>query len=171
MRKKIIEKFFINSIINECALYDIANISVLVFNLQEPTTVVKDGKPLWLTRGITKDNTDKMPIIFFESLIEQISEGSCYDMTDMWVQRYLDERILRTTIASEVSCNNDIELTTNDDDVYISPDETKIDVAKVVAVDLKTLAHTYLCLNFNVSVYIKNVLAWCNNCNVSAQSA
>ena len=34
-------------------------ISVLVFNLQEPITVVKDGKPLQLMRGMIKNSTDK----------------------------------------------------------------------------------------------------------------
>ena len=55
-----------------------------------------------------------MPIIIFESLIEQISEGSCYDMTNMRVQRYLDEQILKMTITSEVSSNNDNKVTTID---------------------------------------------------------
>ena len=87
---------------------------MLVFNLQEPTTVVKDGKPLQLRRGMMKNSTDKMPIIIFESLIEQISEGSCYDMTNVPVQRYLDEQILKTPITSEVSSNNDIKVTTID---------------------------------------------------------
>ena len=106
-----------------------------------------------------KDSPDKMPIIIFESIIGQTSEGSCYDMTNMRVQRYLDERILKTTMISEVSSNNDIEATTNDHDVYIFPDKTTI-VAKVVAVDLKTLVQTYLCSNCNVSVSIENGLAW-----------
>ena len=104
-----------------------------------------------------------MPTIIFESLIEQISEGSCYNMTNMWVQRYLDERILKTTGTSEISSNNDIEVakSDDDDDVYISLDETKI-LTKVVALDLKTLVQTYLCSNCNVSVSIENGLAWCN---------
>ena len=80
-------------------------------------------------------------------------------------------------VISEVSSNNDIEVTTSDDDdddddddnddAYISPD-----VAKVVTLDLKTFVQTYLCSNCNVSVSTENGLAWCNNCdNVSAQSA
>ena len=93
--------------------------------------------------------------------MEQISEGSYYDMTNMRVQRYFDERILKTTITTEVSSDNDIEVTTNDDDdAYISPGETKI-VDKVVVVDLKTLVQTYLCLDCNVSVSVENGLAWC----------
>ena len=78
------------------------------------------------------DSTDKMPTIIFESLIEQISEGSCYDMKNMQVQGYLDERILKTTLISEISSNKDIErreikccavLTTNYDDAYISTND------------------------------------------------
>ena len=73
-----------------------------------------------------KDSTDKMSIVIFESLIEKISEGICYDMTMIRVQRYLDKRILNTTITSEVFPNNNIDVPTNDnDDVYIFPDETK----------------------------------------------
>ena len=74
--KKITKKFSIKSIINECTLYDIVDISVPVFNLQELTTVVKDGKPLRLRRGMIKNNSDKMPIIIFESLIEQKEIGT-----------------------------------------------------------------------------------------------
>ena len=100
-----------------------------------------------------------------------MSEESCYNMTNMQVQRYLNERILKTTLISEVCSNDNIEVTANDDDVYISPNETKT-VAKVVVVDLKTLAQTYLCSICNVSFSIESGLAWCNNCNnVSAQSA
>ena len=81
----------------------------------------------------------------------------------MWVQRYLDERILKPIMTFEVSSNNDIEVTTyGDDDVYLSSDETKI-VSKIIAVDLKTLAHTYSFSNYNASVSIENGLAWCNN--------
>ena len=45
-----------------------------------------------------KDSTNQMPIINCELLIEQMSEKSCYNMTNMQVQRYLDEGILKTTL-------------------------------------------------------------------------
>ena len=91
-----------------------------------------------------KENIDKMPIIICKLLTEQMLEESYYNMTDMQVQRYLDERILETILTSEVSSNNDTEITAIDDDVYISPNETKT-VAKVVAEDLEIRAQTYLC--------------------------
>ena len=67
-------------------------------------------------------------------------------MTNMQVQGYLDERILKTTLTSELSSTDDIEVTAVDDDVYISSNETKI-VVKVVAADLKTHARDLLVLN------------------------
>ena len=112
-----------------------------------------------------KDSTDKTPIIICELLIEEMSKESCYNMTNMRVQRYLDERIVKTTLISEVSLNGDIEVTANDDIVYILfTNETKI-VAKVVTADLKTLAQTYLCSICNMSFSIENELGWCINCN------
>ena len=125
---------------------------------------MKDVKPLRLRRRMIRDSTNKMPMIICELLIEQMSEESWYNMTNMQVQRYLDERILKTALTSEVSSNDDIEVTAIDDDVYISPNETKF-VAKVVTADLKTLVQTNLCSIFNVSFSIENGLPWCNNCN------
>ena len=72
-------------------------------------------------KGMIKGSTDKIPIVIFESLIEQISDGSCWDMTNMQVQRYLDEQTLKTTSNSEVCSDKDIEVTKNDDDNYIFP--------------------------------------------------
>ena len=33
----------------------------------------------------------------FESLIEKVTDVSCYNFTNMRVQRYLDEQVLKTT--------------------------------------------------------------------------
>ena len=122
-KKSIPKKSFINSIVNQCAFYGIVDISVLVFNLWEPTSAVKNVKLLQITKGMIKDNTDKMPIIIIESQIEQISDESCYDMTNMQKQRCLDERILKANLTLEVSSNKDIGVIKND--VYISPNEAE----------------------------------------------
>ena len=47
-----------------------------------------------------KDSNDKLPLIICELLITQMSEESCYSMTNMQPQRYLNERILKTTLTS-----------------------------------------------------------------------
>ena len=72
-------------------------------------------------KGMIKGSTDKIPIVIFESLTEQISDGSCWDMTNMQVQRYLDEQTLKTNSNLEVCSDKDIEVTKNDNDNYIFP--------------------------------------------------
>ena len=47
-----------------------------------------------------KDSNDKMPLIICELLIRKMWEESCYNMTNMQPQRYLNERILKTTLTS-----------------------------------------------------------------------
>lgn len=93
----------------------------LCLTWKKPTTVEKDGKPLQIMKGMIKGSTDKIPIVIFESLIEQISDGSCWDMTNMQVQRYLDEQTLKTNSNLEVCSDKDIEVTKNDNDNYIFP--------------------------------------------------
>lgn len=52
---------------------------------------MKDGKDLRLWKNMIKDSTDKMTVVIFELLIEKVRDGSCYDFTNMIVERYLDE--------------------------------------------------------------------------------
>ena len=44
-------------VINECAIYDIVDISGLVYNLQQETTNQKEVAPLRIRKGIMKDRT------------------------------------------------------------------------------------------------------------------
>lgn len=92
-------------IINECFLFDIFSVSVLVFNLQEKITVKKDGKGLRLRKVILKDNTDKISALLFALTIYKVSDGTCYNLTRMRVKKYHDERVLKSTEKKEV-CEN-----------------------------------------------------------------
>ena len=71
----IAETSTIHQVINECSLYDIANASVLVCNLQEEFSVKKEDKSLQVKKAILKDNTEKISGVSFEEIIDQIKEG------------------------------------------------------------------------------------------------
>ena len=118
-----------------------------------------------------KDNTEKISGVFFEEIIDQIKEGACYDLSKMRVQKYQEERVLKSTENSEAVENGALDLIKNDDDDNdASINETKM-VAKVVTIDLKTLGQTYQCAECNAPVTIQAALAWCQACdNVSSQS-
>ena len=118
-----------------------------------------------------KDATGKISGVFFESVIDHIKEGACYDITKMRVQKYQDNRVLKSTENTEVSENKVLDLVkTDEDNVDVSVSETKM-AAKVVSIDLKTLSETYQCSECNAPVVIRSGLAWCDACShVSTQS-
>ena len=150
---------------------NIINVFVLVFNLQEQITVKTEVKDLRLRKAILKDNRDKNLGVFFESTMDEISEGACYNLTKTRVQKYHDERVLESTENTEVSENTTLGLVKIvKDDKDVPFDETKI-AAEVVSIDLKTLTQTYQCSKCTAPVTIQNGLAWCDACNhVSSQT-
>ena len=52
--------------------------NLFLFLISKKITVTKDGKNLRLGKAILKDNTDKLSGVFFESTIDEITEGACY---------------------------------------------------------------------------------------------
>ena len=112
----IAETSTIHQVINECSLYDIVNVSVLVYNLQEEFSVKKEYKSLRVKKAMLKDHTEKISGVFFEEIIDQIKEGACYDLSKMRVQKYQEERVLKSTENSEAVENGVLDLIKNDDD-------------------------------------------------------
>lgn len=135
-RRKLTKSVSINQIIHEWALYDKVDITTLVFNLEEPVTVMKDGKDLRLWKNMIKDSTDKMTVVIFELLIEKVRDGSCYDFTNMIVERYLDEWVLKTTLTTWILKSQIIGFTKSDDDVIVCAKDTKV-VGKMVSVEFE----------------------------------
>ena len=72
--------FSVQQVINECAIYDIVDISGLVYNLQQETTNQKEGAPLRIRKGIMKDETGSIDMVLFSSVIDKISNNNCYDL-------------------------------------------------------------------------------------------
>ena len=51
--------------INECAIYNIVDVTGLIYKLQQEAATEKDGKPLRVKTPIIKDETRNMEIVFF----------------------------------------------------------------------------------------------------------
>ena len=70
-RKTLQSKIFtIEQVINECAIYDIVDVTGLVYNLQTEAEHEKDGKPLRIRKGMIKDETGSIKIVLFSSLVD-----------------------------------------------------------------------------------------------------
>ena len=82
--------FTVQQVINECAIYDVVDISGLVYNLQQETTSQKEGAPLRIRKGIMKDQKGSIEIVFFSSVIDKISNSNCYDLKKMRIQKFMN---------------------------------------------------------------------------------
>ena len=124
-----------------------------------------------LRKASLKDNTDKISGVFFEATIDMISEEGCYELTKMRVQKYHDQRILKSTEGTQVTKNPALGFVKTKDDNEVKNNEFSIK-GKITSIDLKTLKQTYQCSECNSPVSIVKKLGWCENCNhVSTQSA
>ena len=156
--------------INECAIYDRVDVTGLVYNLQTEAEHEKDGKPLHIRKRMIKDKTGSIEIVLFSSLVDEVSNSTSYDFKKMRVQKYMNDRILKSTESTKVSKNDDVAIFVTDEELSAFSYEKTVK-AKVVSIDLKTLAQIYLCPVCSAPVSINNAVAWCEKCdNASSQS-
>ena len=96
--------------INECAIYDIVDVTGLVYNLQTEAEHEKDGKRLRIRKGMIKDETLSMEIVLFSSLVDKVSNNTYYDFKKMRVQKFMNDRILKSTETTKVSKNDEVAI-------------------------------------------------------------
>ena len=120
----------------------------LVYNLQQETTSQKEGAPLRIRKGIVKDQTGSIEIVFFSSVIDKKSNNNCYDFKKMRIPKFMNNRILKSTESTIVTENSNINIELTDDELNASSFE-KIVNAKIVKIDAKTLIQIYLCSTCN----------------------
>ena len=104
------EIFTIEQVINECAIYDIVDVTGLVYNLQTEAEHEKDGKRLRIRKGMIKDETLSMEIVLFSSLVDKVSNNTYYDFKKMRVQKFMNDRILKSTETTKVSKNDEVAI-------------------------------------------------------------
>ena len=115
----------IQQINNECAIYDIVDVTGLIYNLQQETTTEKDGKPLKIRKGIIKDETGNMEIIFFSDIIDEVKNNLCDNLTKVRIQKFMDNRILKTTETTTVTQKDKVNIKVTDDELSASTFQKK----------------------------------------------
>ena len=160
-RKTLHSKIFtIEQVLNECAIYDIVDVTALVYNLPTEAKQEKDGKPLRIRKGMIKDETESIEIVLFSSLVDEVSNNTHYDFKKMIVQKFINDRILNSTETTKVSKNDDVAIFVTNEELSAFSYEKTVK-AKVVSTDLKTLTQIYLCPACSAPVSINNAIAWC----------
>ena len=96
-----------------------------------------DGKPLRIRTGIIKDETENMEIVFFSD-IEEVKNNLYYNLTKLRIQKFMDNRALKTTETTRVTQNNKANIKMTVDEPSASTFQTNV-IAKIVKIDGKTV--------------------------------
>ena len=83
-------------------MYDIIDVTNLVYNLQTEARHEKDGKLLPIWKGMIKDETGSIEIERFSLLVDEFLNNTFYDFKKMRVQKFMNNRILKSTETTEV---------------------------------------------------------------------
>ena len=79
-RKTLLSKFFtVEQVINECAVYDIVDVTGLLYNLQTKAEHEKDERPVRIRKGMIKDETRSIEILLFNLLVDEVSNYTSFD--------------------------------------------------------------------------------------------
>ena len=157
-RKTLLSKIFtVEQVINECAVYDIVDVTGLLYNLQTKAEHEKDEKPVHIRKEMIKDETRSIEILLFNLLVDDVSNYTSFDFKKMRFQKFMNDCILKLTEITKVSKNDVTIFLTHEELSAFSYEKTV--KAKVVAIDLNTLAQTYLCPVCSAPVSINNVVA------------
>ena len=120
-RKDFQRKLFaVQQVINECAIYDVVNISGLVYNLQHEKTTHKEGAPLLIRKGIVKDQIGSIEIVLLSSVIAKISNNNCYNFKKIRIRKFMNNPILKSAESTTVTKNNNINIELTNDELNAS---------------------------------------------------
>ena len=136
----LVKPYTIQRINNECGIYDIVDITGLLHNLKQETATEKDEKQLRIRKGFIKDEIGSTDIFFFSD-IDEVKNNSCYNVTKLRIQKFMDNRILKTTQTTTVRQNDKANIAVTDDKLSASVFQKKLK-AKVVKIDGKTVIQT-----------------------------
>ena len=63
---------------------DIVDLTGFIYNLQSVVTHGKNKKTLRISKKVVKDQTGCMEIVLFSSVIDKVSNNTCYDFKKKW---------------------------------------------------------------------------------------
>ena len=96
-----------------------------------------DRKPLRIRKGVIKDETGNMEIVFFSD-IEEVKNNLYYNLTKLRIQKFMDNRPLKTTETTRVTQNDKANIKVTVDETSASTFQTNV-IAKIVKIDGKTV--------------------------------
>ena len=142
--------------------YQTVNVKGTVYNIGASEIASKDNKLLEFKKASIKDIAGSMSITFYNELTKQLKEGKCYEIIEVRITKYMNQRLLGTTEFTEISEIEDNSFQLTDDDLNLHRNSLE---GKGVPVDLKTLRTQVLCKKCKSEVILEDGMFDCEKCD------
>ena len=92
----------IANIFNSCSIYETVNIEAVIIRLSAKENISSATSLLFVRKAAAHDNTASIEILFYDDAADEISDGICYEISNLTLNAYKSERILKSSSRTEV---------------------------------------------------------------------
>ena len=150
---------------NSCSIYERVNIEAVIINLSAKVNISSATSVLFVRKAVAHDNTGSTEISFYNDAADEISDGKCYKVSNLTLNTYKSERILKSSARTEVTLveSNNIVVPKM---THTLEKEMKV---KFTSIDLKSLTPINICSTCKTVLteeMINGGVAECASCNM-----
>ena len=102
-KELLLETQSIANILNSYSTYEWVNIKAVIINLSVKENISSATSVLSVRKAIAHDKTGSIEISFYNDAADEISDGKCYKISNLTLNTYKSERILKSSARTEVT--------------------------------------------------------------------
>ena len=161
----MLETQSIAKILNSCSIDEKVNIEAVIINLSAKKNISSATSVLFVRKAVAHGNTGSIEISFYNDAADETRDGKCYKISNLTLNTYLSERILKSSAPTEVT------LVESHNIVVIEMTQTleKEMKGKFTSIDLKSLTPINICSTCKTVLteeMINDGVAECASCNM-----
>ena len=99
----MLETESIANILNSCSIYERVNNEAVIINLSAKVNISSATSVLFVRKAVAHDNTGSTEISFYNDAADEISDVKCYKVSNLTLNTYKSERILKSSARTEVT--------------------------------------------------------------------
>ena len=164
-KELLLETQSIAKILNSCSIDEKVNIEAVIINLSAKKNISSATSVLFVRKAVAHGNTGSIEISFYNDAADETRDGKCYKISNLTLNTYLSERILKSSAPTEVT------LVESHNIVVIEMTQTleKEMKGKFTSIDLKSLTPINICSTCKTVLteeMINDDVAECPSCNM-----
>ena len=164
-KELLLETQSIANVLNSCSIYERINIEAVIIILLAKGNISSATSVLFVRKAVEHDNTGSIEISFYNDAADEISDGKCYKISNLTLNTYKSERILKSSSRTEVTLVESRNIVVTE----MTQTLEKEMKGKFTSIDLKSLTPINICSTCKTVLteeMINDGVAECASCNM-----